>query len=428
MKKQENKKRILAKNMYMSNDTRETGLNNNDLIVGPSGAGKTRGYVMPNIMQCNESMVVVDTKGNLERKTGDILRENGYEVYTLDLINPEKSIGYNPFDYIRRDKKTGKYSEMDIMKIANSLAPVTDMRDPFWQESAQIIITSYIAFVLETNPENPNFRNILDLFRMWDKETYKQIFTELQLENPKSYAVKKYKMYNNIMDSERTSECIKQFVAKALNIFDFSEINEMMRNKEKIDIADLGRKKMAIFVNISDTDRSLDNFAKIFYDQLFQVLCNSADNDRANCRLKVPVRIILDDFASNFRIQNFDKIISVIRSREISVSIILQSISQLSSMYQHGEAETIINNCDNMLYLGGQDIKTADLISIKGNIPRSKVLSMPINEVYLFTRGQEPKRVEKYELKEHEEYEALLENNEKKKSKKRKNEECEIKE
>ena len=126
MKKQENKKRILAKNMYMSNDTRETGLNNNDLIVGPSGAGKTRGYVMPNIMQCNESMVVVDTKGNLERKTGDILRENGYEVYTLDLINPEKSIGYNPFDYIRRDKKTGKYSEMDIMKIADKLYKVVD--------------------------------------------------------------------------------------------------------------------------------------------------------------------------------------------------------------------------------------------------------------------------------------------------------------
>ena len=333
----------------MSNDTRETNINNNDLIIGPSGAGKTRGYVMPNIMQSNESMVIVDTKGNLQRKTSKLLKKKGYEVCTVDFINPEKSIGYNPLEYIRRDKNTGKYSETDICKLANSLCPVVSTRDPFWEISAQTFLCCFIAFVLETNPEEPKIENIMQIFRLWNKDIYKRLFTELEAENPESFAVNKYKEIDNVFDAERTASCIKQFVANSVRYFNFSEINKMVNNKNSIDFKDLGKRKTALFVNVSDTDRSMDYFAKVFYEQLFQALCDSADRDLENSRLKVPVRIILDDFASNVKIEDFDKIISIIRSREISVSLMLQSISQIQGLYTDKTAETIINNCDNIL-------------------------------------------------------------------------------
>jgi type IV secretion system protein VirD4 len=183
----------------------------------------------------------------------------------------------------------------------------------------------------------------------------------------------------------------------------------MYRCRERIDFKSLGREKTVVFLAVSDTDRAMDGLVSVFYTQALQVLCGSADRDYPDHRLPVPVRFILDDFATNVRIPDFDKIISVIRSREISVSVILQSISQLSSIYGQEAAMTIINNCDNCLYLGGQDVETARYIAVKANKTADTILNMPLDRAYLFTRGTRPKLVEKYDICTHEAYSQLRE-------------------
>jgi type IV secretion system protein VirD4 len=198
-------------------------------------------------------------------------------------------------------------------------------------------------------------------------------------------------------------------LGEKLNGLNFTSAVEMYSKEKRIDFKSLGREKIALFLTISDTDRSMDRLISLFYTQALHELCNSADMDYPNHRLKVPVRFILDDFATNAYIPNFDNITSVIRSREIYVSIILQSITQLKALYGDDRAKTIINNCDNCLYLGGQDVDTAQYMSVKANKSISTILNMDINDAYLFTRGTEPQKVEKYDIKEHERYNQLAE-------------------
>ena len=192
-----------------------------------------------------------------------------------------------------------------------------------------------------------------------------------------------------------------------------NDLLKMYKNENRIDFSSLGREKTAVFFSISDTDRSKDRIISLFYTQALQELCNSADFDYEDCRLPVPVRFILDDFATNTYIPDFDKIISVIRSREIYVSIVLQSITQLNSLYGPDNAKTIINNCDNCLYLGGQDIDTANYMSFKANKSITTILNMPLKEAYLFTRGREPRIVEKYDITQHTKYRELPESHNK---------------
>ena len=191
-------------------------------------------------------------------------------------------------------------------------------------------------------------------------------------------------------------------LAEKLSPFSFSGVLALMNHPQKISLSRIGERKTAVFLHISDTDRSMDRLATLFYTQALHVLCRSADK-RKNNRLKVPVRLILDDFAAGADscIPDFDKIISVIRSREISVSVILQSLSQLEASYGHNKAMTIVNNCDHLLYLGGQDVETARYIATKANKSVNTVLNMPLDDAWLFTRGEAPRQVQKYNLKEH---------------------------
>ncbi|MBD5102953.1 MAG: type IV secretory system conjugative DNA transfer family protein [Subdoligranulum sp.] len=263
----ENGIRLLAKGQERSNDTWVTGINNNDLVIGPSGAGKTRSYVKPNLLQCDHSVIVADTKGSLVREIGPVLPQHGYRVLNID-------------------------------------------------------------------------------------------FTD-------------------------------------------DGMAHLFQHEDRIRFEEFGKEKIALFLTVSDTDRSMDKLANLFYTQALQALCESADKDYPDSRLPVPVRFILDDFATNVRIPDFDKVISVIRSREIYVSLIIQSINQLYSLYGPDPGKTIINNCDNCLYLGGQDVDTANFISIKTNRSPNTILNMPLGNVWLFTRGQPPMQVEKYDLAGH---------------------------
>lgn len=408
-------RRILAKGCYISNNTRATGLNNNDIIIGPSGSGKTRGYVKPNILQCNESMIIADTKGNLIKELKKPLEKAGYKVIDMNFKNLAHSYGYNPFDYIRYDKESGRYNEQDILTIASAIVPKpASKNDPFWELAAKMYFTSAVAYTMECLPEEEhNLDSAITLSLQMGSGNYAKLIEELECVNPDSLAARTYNLFKSTYKSEKTEASILAILGEKFNGLILSELLKMYKSENRIDFSSLGREKTAVFLSISDTDRSKDRIISLFYTQALQALCNSADFDYEDCRLPVPVRFILDDFATNAYIPDFDKIISVIRSREIYVSIILQSITQLDALYGASNAKTIINNCDNCLYLGGQDIDTANYMSFKANKSITTILNMPLDEAYLFTRGREPRIVEKYDITEHTRYRELPESRDK---------------
>lgn len=407
-----NNYRILADGHTISNDTWQTGLNNNDLVIGPSGAGKTRGYVLPNILQCSESMVVTDTKGAICQDVRPVLENAGYQVVEINLADCAASpCGYNPLAYIRRDKD-GHYSEQDILTLAACIVPVETVRDPYWENMARIYLESAVAYVLEALPEGEqDFTSVVRLAgEMGQGGKYKKLMDELEVIDPGSFALARYRMYQSVsQNAGTTSSCIHSFLASKISPLAFEGAKSLLKNPNKINIKRLGRKKTAVFLTISDTDSSLYRLASLFYAQAVHTLCTLADKS-AGHRLRVPVRFYLDDFASNVVIPDFDRIISVIRSREISVSVIIQSLSQLEALYGGPKAAAIINNCDNMLCLGaGRDISTARYISCQANKPVSAILNTPLDSAWLLTRGGAAQQVRKYDLKQHSLYHRLPE-------------------
>ena len=401
--------RIMAVGRYADNDDIHSGYNNNDMIIGCSGSG----YVIPNIRQHYGSMIITDTKGQLFRMLSGELEKAGYKVFLIDFSEPERSMRYNPLSYIRRKArsspgKQGKNGDMfnnkDIVSIAHAMCPVRTEKDPFWEDSARTVLTFLIAFVMEALvPEEHDMISVLEMYRQIANPNGRKAIELWCDEHPDSFATRKYGMFRGIYDSERTWACISQFLAEALDIFDFAEIRNLFRCKtdrkgsqqsQMIDLQKIGIEKTAVFLNVSDTDRYADRLINLFYTQAMQVLCSKADQ-MPKGRLTVPVRFILDDFAANAYIENFDKLISVIRSRNISVSVILQNMTQLYSMYSDAQASTILNNCDHILYLGGQDITTAEYIGKRSNKTEEHVLLMPFDKAYLIVKGKRGELVDK---------------------------------
>lgn len=391
-------KRILAENFEISNDTWKTRLNNNDIIIGTSGAGKTTGYVIPNIERKTGSMIVTDTKGNLERKLRPQLEADGYEVVLLDFINMKDSIIYNPLAFIRRDED-GHASERDIISLANTLMFVRDDTDPFWHESAKSVVACLIAYVMEALPEKEqNICSVTDLFAAvtQDRAYFEQLMLERRMNDSESFAVREYKSFNCASDAEKCYASIMAFVGKALEIYNARDIRRIIGGEQKFRFAELGRRKMVLFVNVSDTDRAFDNLVSIFYMQALQQLAMEADANE-DSRLKVPVRMYMDDFATNCKISDFDKIVSVIRSREICVSVILQSLSQLQHLYGEYAAETILNQFDHLIYLAGQDATTINHVArLAGKTPDT-VLRMPLDCAYVYERGSGARLMRRYD-------------------------------
>lgn len=397
--------RILAKDKLINNDTWVTGLNNNDIIIGPSGAGKTRSYVIPNILQCNESMIIADAKGNVKKETEKVLRKKSYKIISIDLTDCFSSCGYNPFDFIRYDETRECYVEQDIMTVSSCIVPVETIREPFWELASRQYLECLIAYVLECLPKNEHsMESVVKLFFEMGTDKFGILMKELQEINPDSFAVMRYRMFKHSMKADKMYASILGVLAEKIAIFAFDGAKALFNNPNRVNFTDLGKQKTAVFLNVSDTDRSMDRIANLFYTQALHTLCFSADRDYGDNRLKVPVRFILDDFASNVYIPEFDRITSVIRSREIYVSVIIQSLSQLESMYGEARAKTILNNCDTLLYLGGQDVCTAQYIAKKANKSTSSILNMPLDNAWLFTRGTEPQCVQKYNLFAHKNY------------------------
>lgn len=393
--------RILADGVQVDNDTWATGLNNNDLVIGPSGGGKTRGYVMPNILQCAGSMVIADTKGRLLSELGPALEREGYQIANLDFTDCLHSCGYNPLAYVRYDEQRGAYNEQDIMTISACIVTAEITKDPFWENTARMVLESIIGYVLECLPqEEHHLGSVVDLFGEMRNKVFHDLFGELCEITPYSFAAMRYKSYMTCFEADKMYASIMGILSEKLAVLTFDGARALYVNPNQIDIPSLGQKKTALFLTISDTDRSMDKLANIFYSQALHVLCRTADKSEGY-RLPVPVRFLLDDFASNVCIPDFDKIISVIRSREISVSLMLQSISQLDSLYGPARAKTIINNCDHCLFLGSLDVDTARYISVKANRSVNTILDMPVGEAWLFARGQAPRCVRRFDVSRH---------------------------
>ena len=408
--------RILADGEYRISNDIKSGLNANDVIIGTPGSGKTRGYVIPNILQYSGSMIIADTKGNLYHKTARTLEEHGYRVECLDFVSPRNStVGYNPLKFVRRNEN-GSPNEQDIQTIAAVLTPVNGHEhDPYWQYAARTLAVSLISYVLEVNsPEEQTMAQVKELHNSMCPGTDNSVSKLMRLrkkEDPNSFAVAQYAsvipLDARAGRAEKTESSIVMVLGPQMQLFGTDIVKDMNLNENQVDFAAMGREKTALFVNVSDSDRAMDSLVNMFYAQALQQLIYSADHDYKNSRLPVPVRLFLDDFATNVVIEDFDKIIAVVRSRNIHLSIILQSISQLNSIYGLEAAKTILNCCDNMLYLGGTEECTVNMIAQRLNRPFEQVLNMPLDRAYLFTRGEQAKSVRKYELSEHPNYDEV---------------------
>lgn len=386
--------RILAEGIQVSNDTRISGCNNNDIVCGNSGSGKTGGYVIPNIQNIDGSLIVSDTKRQLERRFRTQLMAKGYTVYTLDLVSPMDSCVYNPLAGIRQ-YPNGSYREQDILSLAHLLCPITDHTEPIWDLSAAAYVAFLIAYCLEAEPpEDRNLLHVAELHRQFAQPDGDIPFLEWTFYHPESFAAKKYQEIKANRTAEKMFASIVGFVNVCLAPYSFQEAAHIFAGSNCFDIKELGRKKTVLFLNTSDTDRTYDRLANIFYSQALQQLCTEADSHEDG-RLTVPVRLIMDDFASSAVIPDFDKIISVIRSRDISVSLIIQSLSQLESMYTPAVSRTILNNCDHILYLGSQDTETAAYIAARAVRTPESILCMPRSKAYLITYGEKARLVDK---------------------------------
>ena len=401
--------RILADGVAVSNDTWATGLANHDLIIGPTGGGKTRSYVLPNLLSGAESFVVTDTKGSLRRQVGGILERRGFRVLELDFTNLMHSPwGYNPLRFIRWDGDRQCWNEQDIITVAAALVPVTSRTDPFWDLSARNYAEALIGYTLDNLPqEEHTLVSVAKLFAEAETGVLDELMREYCTICPDSFAAMRWKSLQGGRKADKTYSSILAILSQRLSNFSFSGVQQLFTNKNQIDFGAISREPTAVFVHVSDNDFSLSGLTSLFYTQALQALIAEADS-RPDNRLQIPVRLYLDDFA-NLIIPDMDKTISVIRSREISVSIVLQSITQLEGLYDHDKAMTIIDNCDHLLYLGGQSVETARFIATKANKPASAILNLPLGKAWLFERGNSPREVKKYDLTRHPLYRQLPE-------------------
>jgi len=338
--------------------------NKNVLVIGGSGSGKTRFYVKPNLMQMHSSYCVTDPKGTIVLECGKMLEDNGYEIRILNTINFKKSMKYNPFSYI--------HSEKDILKlvqtiIANTKGEGEKAGEDFWVKAEKLYYTALIAYIYYEAPkEEKNFATLLDMIDASevreDDENYKnpidRLFEALEKKEPRHFAVKQYKKYK--LAAGKTAKSILISCGARLAPFDIQELRDLM-SEDELELDCIGDRKTALFVIISDTDDTFNFVVSIMYSQLFNLLCDKAD-DVYGGRLPVHVRFLLDEFANIGLIPKFEKLIATIRSREISASIILQAQSQLKAIYKDN-ADTIIGNCDSTLFLGGKEKTTLKELS-----------------------------------------------------------------
>ena len=432
---------LLTQNFRMSLDCYKHKRNLNVLVVGGSGAGKSRTYAIPNIMQCclsqgesvrGCSMVITDPKAELLRKTGGLLERMGYEVRVFDLINPDTSFCYNPFCYVHDDK--------DVLKLINNLIRNTTPKgsqasDPFWEKSETALLQALMLYLLhEAPPEEQNFPMIMEMLGSAqvkeEDEEYQSpldiLFERLEMRKPDSIAVKQYQIYKQA--AGKTAKSILISVGVRLAAFNLKEIANLSCTDE-LDLASIGEKKVALFCCIPDADTSLNYLVGMIYSNLFQTLYYVADRKYGG-RLPVPVHCIMDEWPNVALPDDFDKILATMRSRAISCSIIIQNMAQMKALFKDSW-ESLVGNCDELLYLGGNEKEGHKYISellgketldtntygqTKGRngsystnyqqtgrelFTPDEIRLLDNRKAILFVRGERPMLDDKYNLKKH---------------------------
>ena len=391
---------ILTSTRSESMDSWVTGLNNNVLVLGCSGSGKTRNFLKPNLLQCEGSYVVLDSKGRLFREMGPCLSAHGYTVDCLDFTTMEGTIGYDPLHHVRWRK--GRPLAQDIISIASALFPRSEMGDdPFWAGAAANYVASYIAYVFEALPDREwNMASVVSVYEQACEGNADALFSDLSRQDPESYAVSLYRRAKSTARAEKMHSSIMGIIAANLMPLTFDGALASFRRVDQIDFCDLGRERRVLFVTMDDMDRSLAPLTSLFIRQAFSSLCDFADAKCEGGRLPVPVRFMLDDFA-NLTLPDFDDVLSVIRSREISWTIICQTVSQLEARYNQAVANSIIGNCDRHLVLGFQDERTARYFSLRANKTATTLLETPADNWWLFERGHRGVCEPGYKIEDH---------------------------
>lgn len=391
---------ILTSTRSESMDSWVTGLNNNVLVLGCSGSGKTRNFLKPNLLQCEGSYVVLDSKGRLFREMGPCLSAHGYTVDRLDFTTMEGTIGYDPLHHVRWRK--GRPLAQDIISIASALFPRSEMGDdPFWAGAAANYVASYIAYVFEALPDREwNMASVVSVYEQACEGNADALFSDLSRQDPESYAVSLYRRAKSTARAEKMHSSIMGIIAANLMPLTFDGALASFRRVDQIDFCDLGRERRVLFVTMDDMDRSLAPLTSLFIRQAFSSLCDFADAKCEGGRLPVPVRFMLDDFA-NLTLPDFDDVLSVIRSREISCTIICQTVSQLEARYNQAVANSIIGNCDRHLVLGFQDERTARYFSLRANKTATTLLETPADNWWLFERGHRGVCEPGYKIEDH---------------------------
>ena len=356
--------KVFSQNVRMGLDGKKHRRNLNTVVIGGSGAGKTRFYAKPNIMLCNTSFVVLDPKGEIIRSVGHLLEDNGYGSKVIDLIDMSKSLGYNPFHYIRSDK--------DVLKLITNLIRNTTPKgsstnDPFWEKSETALLEALMLYLYHYAPEDEqNFTMIMEMLNYAevkeDEEDYEspldELFKRLEMVDSNSLALKQYKIYKQA--AGKTAKSILISVGVRLAAFNLEELASLTRFDE-MELEQIGERKTALFAIIPDNDSTFNFIVGMLYTQLFQMLYYQADYVHGG-ELPVPVHFLMDEFANVALPDEFDKLLSTMRSRQIFVSIILQNLAQIKALYKDSW-ESIVGNCDELYYLGGNEQSTHKYIS-----------------------------------------------------------------
>ena len=356
--------KVFSQNVRMGLDGKKHRRNLNTVVIGGSGAGKTRFYAKPNIMQCNTSFVVLDPKGEIIRSVGHLLEDNGYVIKVIDLIDMSKSLGYNPFHYIQSDK--------DVLKLITNLIRNTTPKgsstnDPFWEKSETALLEALMLYLYHYAPEDEqNFTMVMEMLNYAeikeDEEDYEspldELFKRLEMIDSNSLALKQYKIYKQA--AGKTAKSILISVGVRLAAFNLEELASLTKYDE-MELEQIGERKTALFAIIPDNDSTFNFVVGMLYTQLFQMLYYQADYVHGG-ELPVPVHFLMDEFANVALPDEFDKLLSTMRSRQIFVSIILQNLAQIKALYKDSW-ESILGNCDETYYLGGNEQSTHKYIS-----------------------------------------------------------------
>lgn len=423
---------ILSEDVKISLNAKKIRRNHNVLVIGGSGTGKTRFYVKPNLMQLNTSYVMTDPKGELLIETGKMFKDNGYKVKVLNVKDMTQSMGYNPFVYIKK--------EQDVFKLIKTLIKNTNEGakggDPFWEKAETAFLEAGMFYLYQERPLEeqtlPNLMKLLRCAKVSEEDENMEspldiIFKELEEAKGETIAVKQYKVFK--AGAGKTAKSILISALSRLAFLDLKEVQDLF-SKDELGIENIGNEKTAFYIIIPDTDSSFNFIAAMVYTQLFDILCQTADGKP----IEYPVRFIMDEFANIGQIPDFEKVLATVRSRKISVNIILQSLSQIENLYKNSW-KSIVDNCDSTLYLGGQETSewvskrlgkmtidskvvnrsrgrsgsSSENFSILGRelMTADEVSRMPNEDCIIFIRGARPMYSKKYPIEKHKRYKEL---------------------